>query len=191
MIILETSRLIIRNWQEDDRPFFHEINSDPVVMEFFPALRSREESDALMERLQKMISDDGFGFYALQDKANGETIGFTGLAKTNLEPFIPKDTLEIGWRLARRFWGQGYVTEAAQACLAHAFDTCHQDEVVAFAVHNNHRSIAVMHRLGMMHQPERDFDHPQVPESQPHLKRHVLFSVTRQQWLNQFGKIYN
>lgn len=187
-LIIETPRLLLRNWRESDREFFHEINSDPVVMEFFPALRSREESDALMDRVQTMISDDGFGFYALQEKATGDVIGFTGLMKTDLEPFMPKGVLEIGWRLAQRYWGKGYVSEAALASLKYAFDERGQDEVVSFAVHNNHRSTAVMKRLGMINNPACDFDHPKVPVSHPQLKRHVLYTINNKQWLNQHIK---
>ncbi|MBX8799337.1 GNAT family N-acetyltransferase [Ochrobactrum sp. MR28] len=186
--IIETPRLLLRNWQEDDRAFFHEINSDPEVMEFFPALRSREESDALMDRIVAMINDDSFGFYALQEKNTGDVVGFTGLMRTDLEPFMPKGVLEIGWRLARRYWGKGYVTEAALASLAYAFNERGQDEVVSFAVHNNHRSTSVMQRIGMVNDPKRDFDHPKVPDSHPQLKRHVLYTISKQQWLNQHGK---
>jgi RimJ/RimL family protein N-acetyltransferase len=186
--IIETPRLLLRNWQEDDRAFFHEINSDPEVMEFFPALRSREESDALMDRIVAMINDDSFGFYALQDKNTGDVVGFTGLMRTDLEPFMPKGVLEIGWRLAKRYWGKGYVTEAALASLAYAFNERGEDEVVSFAVHNNHRSTSVMQRIGMVNDPKRDFDHPKVPDSHPQLKRHVLYTISKQQWLNQHGK---
>lgn len=186
--IIETPRLLLRNWQETDRAFFHEINSDPAVMEFFPALRSREESDALMDRVVAMINDDSFGFYALQDKDTGDTVGFTGLMRTDLEPFMPKGVLEIGWRLAQRYWGKGYVTEAALASLAYAFDERAEDEVVSFAVHNNHRSISVMQRIGMVSNPQRAFDHPKVPDTHPQLKRHVLYTINKQQWLNQHGK---
>ncbi len=186
--IIETPRLLLRNWQEDDRAFFHEINSDPEVMEFFPALRSREESDALMDRIVAMINDDSFGFYALQDKNTGDVVGFTGLMRTDLEPFMPKGVLEIGWRLAKHYWGKGYVTEAALASLAYAFNERGQDEVVSFAVHNNHRSTSVMQRIGMVNDPKRDFDHPKVPDTHPQLKRHVLYTISKQQWLNQHGK---
>lgn len=186
--IIETPRLLLRNWQEEDRAFFHEINSDPEVMEFFPALRSREESDALMDRIVAMINDDSFGFYALQDKNTGDVVGFTGLMRTDLEPFMPKGVLEIGWRLAKRYWGKGYVTEAALASLAYAFNERGEDEVVSFAVHNNHRSTSVMQRIGMVNDPKRDFDHPKVPDTHPQLKRHVLYTISKQQWLNQHGK---
>lgn len=185
MIIIETPRLILRNWRDSDRAFFHEINSDPVVMEFFPALRSREESDALMDRVVAMINDDSFGFYALQDKNTGDAIGFTGLMRTDIEPFVPKGVLEIGWRLPQRHWGKGYVTEAAHACLDYAFNQREQEKVVSFAVHNNHRSSAVMERIGMVHHAENDFDHPKVPDSHPQLKRHVLYTLSKDQWLNQ------
>src|SRR5690606_27842167 len=107
-------------------------NCDPEVMAFFPALRSRAESDALMDKHHDLIADDGFGFYAMEERSSGEVLGFTGLAKTNIEPFIAKDTLEIGWRLARRFWGKGYVQEAAKAALAYAFVERNKDEVVSF-----------------------------------------------------------
>ena len=185
--IIETPRLLLRNWQEEDRAFFHEINSDPEVMEFFPALRNREESDALMDRIVAMINDDSFGFYALQDKDTGDVVGFTGLMRTDIPPFVPKGVLEIGWRLAQRYWGKGYVTEAALASLAYAFNERGQDEVVSFAVHNNHRSTSVMQRIGMVNDPKRDFDHPKVPDSHPQLKRHVLYTISKQQWLNQHG----
>ena len=95
---------------------------------------------------------------------------------------LPGGTIEIGWRLAPEFWGQGYVTEAAEAWLAYGFETLDLDEIVSFAVAENHRSIAVMKRLGMRADPEADFDHPTVPESHPHLKRHVLYRLSRADW---------
>lgn len=186
--IIETPRLILRNWYESDRPLFHEINSDPVVMEYFPMRRTRQEADSLMDKFERIITDNGFGFFALEDRASGEVLGFTGLLKTDLEPYIPRDTLEIGWRLPQRYWGKGYVSEAAQACLAHAFNVLDQREVVAFAVQDNHRSTAVMQRLGMTHNPQQDFDHPKVPDTHPQLKRHVLYRISKDQWLNQSRK---
>ncbi len=117
MIVLETTRLRIRNWLETDRPLFAEINADPKVMEFFPRQRSRQEADALMDEAERRISETGFGFFALALKDTDEPIGFLGLARTDLEPFLPNGTVEIGWRLAVRFWRRGYVTEASAAWL--------------------------------------------------------------------------
>lgn len=177
MIILETSRLIIRNWEDRDRDLFHIINSDEEVMRFFPFLRDRSQSDELFDRVQKMISETGLGFYALEEKESGQCIGFAGLARTDLEPHLPDGTVEIGWRLATPFWGKGYVAEAGKALIEYAFGTLGLSEVVSFAVHNNERSTAVMQRIGMTRDPASDFDHPRVPNETPHLKHHVVYRI--------------
>jgi RimJ/RimL family protein N-acetyltransferase len=182
MIILETNRLIIRNWRDADRDLFFEINSDETVMAFYPFRRSRSESDAFFDYLQTTIRETGLGFYALESKAGGATIGFCGLARTDLEPFIPRGTVEIGWRLAPRFWGKGLVSEAATALLRHGFETLNIPEIVSFAVHDNHRSTSVMQRIGLHRDSGGDFDHPRVPDDKPHLKGHVLFRLTAGQW---------
>ncbi|MDX3925195.1 MAG: GNAT family N-acetyltransferase [Shinella sp.] len=181
-MIATTERLILRNWDEPDRDLFYEINSDPEVMKFFPFRRSRAEADALFDKLRGLIADTGLGFYALALKHDGKPIGFCGLARTDLEPFLPNGTVEIGWRLARAHWGKGYVTEAASALLRYGFTSRNLDEIVSFAVADNHRSTAVMQRLGMKHDPARDFEHPRIPESHRHLRRHVLYAITRKQW---------
>ena len=95
---------------------------------------------------------------------------------------LSEDAIEIGWRLARPFWGQGYVTEAAQTLLAHAFEERGLLEIFSFAVASNERSIAVMQRIGLTQVPEGDFNHPRVPDSHPHLKRHVLYRMTAEQY---------
>ncbi len=183
MIIAETDRLIIRNWRETDRELVYEINSDEAVMEFFPFRRDRDEANVFFDRVHAMIAGTGLGFFALEEKASGETIGFCGLARVDhLEPHIPKGTLEIGWRLAARFWGKGFVTEAARALLAHAFEQLGAGEIVSFAVHDNARSTAVMERIGMRRVEGGDFDHPGVPDTHPHLKRHVLYRLTAAEW---------
>jgi RimJ/RimL family protein N-acetyltransferase len=180
MIILETERLIIRNWQERDRDLFFEINSDESVMQFFPFRRDRSDADAFFDWLQRLIAETGLGFYALELKATGETIGFCGLARTDLEPHIALDTVEIGWRLAQRYWGKGYISEAATALLHHGFETLKLDEIVSFAVHDNSRSTSVMRRIGMHR--AGDFNHPRVPESHLHLKQHALYRLTVSKW---------
>jgi RimJ/RimL family protein N-acetyltransferase len=174
---IETPRLVIRNWEGRDREVFHEINSDPIVMEFFPRRRNRQESDALMDLLVREISKDGYGFAALELKETGETIGFAGLSEPELEPLLPTGTIEIGWRLVHRHWGKGLASEAARALLDFGFGELGLGEIVAFAVENNHRSTAVMRRIGMRPDPARDFDHPRIPDDMPHLKRHVLYRI--------------
>jgi len=179
---MRTERLVLRNWEDRDRELFHRINSDERVMEFFPFRRDRAAADAKMDELRAMIEEDGFGFAAAEIAATGECIGFVGITGTDHLDFLPATVIEIGWRLAPEFWGKGYVTEAADAWLAHGFETLGLEEIVSFAVHDNHRSTAVMERLGMTADPTSDFDHPSIPDSHPHLKRHVFYRLTRHQW---------
>jgi RimJ/RimL family protein N-acetyltransferase len=173
--ILQTERLTLRNWRQDDRDLFREINRDPKVMEYFPMRRSHAECDELLDRLHAMITDTGYGFFALADRQSDEAMGFCGICRVSLPGILPEGAVEIGWRLATRYWGNGYVTEAARALLDFGFVERGLNEVYAFAVQANHRSIAVMERLGMQRLADRDFDHPAVPESHPHLKTHVLY----------------
>ncbi|AYG66623.1 MULTISPECIES: GNAT family N-acetyltransferase [unclassified Rhizobium] len=189
MFITETDRLIIRNWRETDRDLAYEINSDEAVMEFFPFRRNRAEADAFFDRVHAMISETGLGLYVLELKENGEAIGYCGLMRTDhLEPFVPAGTIEIGWRLVARHWGKGFVSEAARALLTHGFETLGLDQVVSFAVHNNVRSTAVMERIGMHRVEGGDFDHPNVPDTHPHLKRHVLYRLGAAEWRTQQAK---
>lgn len=185
MLPFETERLVVRNWRGGDRAVFHEINSDPRVMEFFPFRRDRTASDQMMDRLAARIDADGFGLTAIELRETGECLGFTGLAEPGLEPILPGDAVEIGWRLAHRHWGKGFVTEAARAWLRVGFEQMGLDEIVSFAVADNKRSTAVMERLGLRHDPSRDFLHPRVPDDQPRLKPHVLYAITREQWQAQ------
>jgi RimJ/RimL family protein N-acetyltransferase len=145
-------------------------------MHHFPAPATRRESDTLADRIEAQIEREGWGLWALEVRATGRFIGFTGLARPGFEaPFMP--AVEIGWRLAREAWGQGFASEAARAAAAFAFAELELDEIVSFTVAANERSRAVMRRLGMHHDPADDFDHPLV--EQPHLRRHVLYRLSR------------
>lgn len=182
MIRLETPRLVIRNWEDRDRDLFFRINSDEEVMRFFPFRRTRTEADAFLDGLRAGNAERGYGFAALEVKESGACAGFAGLYPSGPIPPRPEGATEIGWRLAPEFWGKGYVTEAGEAWLRFGFETLGLDEIVSFAVHDNHASVAVMRRLGMHHMPEGDFDHPKVPDTHPALKRHVFYTLARDEW---------
>ena len=176
---LQTERLLLRRWRPDDRTPFAALNADPEVMRHFPALATRRESDSIADRLDEHIEREGWGLWALEVRATGRFIGFTGLARPGFDaPFMP--AVEIGWRLERAAWGQGFATEAARAAAAFAFEGLRLDEIVSLTVPANERSLAVMRRLGMQHDPAGDFDHPLV--EQEHLRRHVLYRLTAAQW---------
>lgn len=182
MTPIRTARLILRNWREEDRALFHRINSDDRVMEFFPFRRDRAEADAKMDELRATIDREGYGFAAVEIAATGECAGFAGITGSDHIPSLPKGMVEIGWRLAPEFWGHGIATEAARGWLGFGFETLRLDEIVSFAVETNHRSTAVMKRLGMREEPALDFDHPRVPDSYPHLKRHAFYRLKREDW---------
>lgn len=182
MIIATTERLVIRNWEDRDRDLFYEINSDDMVMNFFPMRRSRTEADALFDVIRDKITRTGLGFPAVALRESGEVIGFTGLNDKYSADIKPEGTPEIGWRMAVRYWGKGYASEAARAMVDLAFNERNYDQVVAFAVANNHRSTAVMERIGMNRDFTGDFDHPSIPDTHPHLKRHVLYRLNRADW---------
>ena len=164
---LWTARLLLRRWREADRAPFAALNADPLVMEHFPAVLTRADSDALVERIEAHFDEHGYGLWAVE--ADGAFVGFTGLAWQVYEaPFTP--ALEVGWRLARSAWGRGWATEAATAALAVGLE--HVSSVVSTTALTNERSQRVMQRLGMRR--ELEFDHPRVPEGSP-LRPHVLY----------------
>jgi RimJ/RimL family protein N-acetyltransferase len=159
VIVLTTDRLLLRPWRDADREPFGAMSTDPEVMEFFPIPLTREESDAFVDRTEQGFAERGWGWFAIEERASGAFVGVSGLAPVRFEAhFTP--AIEIGWRLARSAWGKGFATEAARASVRFAFDELGLDEVVAFADAENARSLAVMRRLGMTHDPADDFDDP-------------------------------
>jgi RimJ/RimL family protein N-acetyltransferase len=180
---IRTARLVLRNWEERDRDFFHRINSDDRVMEFFDFRRDRAASDAFMDRLRDEIGRNGYGWTAAELTETGECIGFIGLHPVEVAGIADHDAFEVGWRLAPEFWGKGYATEGAGALLAASFTQLGLDEIISIAVRANTRSTAVMERLGMRRDPSADFDHPNVID--PKLKRHLLYRIGKDEWLRR------
>lgn len=167
----------MRRWTEEDSGPFFRMNSDPRVMEFLPKRLSRAESDLFMERIENHFQKHGFGLFAAELLADHSFIGFIGLSVPTFEAhFTP--CVEIGWRLAAERWGRGLATEGAREVLRHAFEDLKLDEIVSFTVPANVRSRSVMEKIGMMHNPADDFDHPSLPAGHA-LKRHVLYRVRK------------
>lgn len=179
-ILLNTPRLLLRPWKEADLALFAEMNRDPRVREFFPSLLKQEESDRMAHAYMSHIEIYGWGLWAVELKANGHFIGFIGLQHVDfVAPFTP--AVEIGWRLAHPYWGNGYATEGALEALNCAFLQIKLPQVVSFAVYNNQRSQQVMKKIGMHHRPEEDFEHPLLPQGHP-MRKHVLYRVSRDDW---------
>lgn len=175
--MIETERLILRRWRDADREPFAAMCADPEVMRHFPALLTRAESDAVVQRMVAHQAGHGFCFFALERKSDGAFLGFTGMMTLKPEnPLHPG--VEIGWRLAREAWGAGYASEAALAAIAHGFDSLGLKRIVSFTATENLRSQAVMQRIGMTRRADLDFDHPAVPEGH-RLRPHVVYAIER------------
>lgn len=196
-VCLPTDRLILRPWRETDKEFFAKLNADPVVMEFFPSMLTRVESDAMADRIQSGFHERGWGLWAVEvieqaassDVPVGQNerrdsnrrcipfIGYVGLSIPRFEAHFTPCT-EIGWRLDRAYWGHGYATEAAKAVCNFAFESLDLSEIVSFTATINLRSRRVMEKLGMTHLSAEDFDHPVLPAGH-RLCRHVLYRLRR------------
>ena len=156
------------------------MNADAAVMEYFPSTLSTAESAALIERAEAGFEADGYGLWSVELPGRADFIGFVGLSPVDLDvDFVP--AVEVGWRLARAFWGQGYASEAASAALAFGFERHALSEIVSFTARQNARSRAVMARLGMRHDRDGDFDHPLLPAGHS-LRAHVLYRIERTRW---------
>ncbi len=179
---LSTARLVLRRWHETDCAPFAALNADPLVMEYFPDRLTGAESDDLIAKIEAGFEMRGYGLWALEVRATGEFVGFTGLAVPSFSAhFTP--AIEVGWRLARSAWGQGYATEAGLAAIAFGFQETDLDEIVSFTTAANARSRAVMKRIGMTHDPADDFDHPELDELD-RLRSHVLYRISPRNWVH-------
>jgi len=153
---IETERLVLRGWRPSDRAPFAAMNADPEVVEHLVNPLTREESDALADRIEEHFAVHGYGLWAVEVPGRWPFVGFVGLLLQTFEAhFTP--AVEIGWRLARPAWGHGYATEAARATLADAFGRVGVREVLAYTASDNHRSQAVMQRLGLQRDERLDF----------------------------------
>lgn len=177
MVIIETDRLILRKWREEDLDPFSLINADARVMEYFPYRLTREEIQAFIERSNKQIDDHGYGLFACELKDAGIFLGCVGLAIPTFEAdFTP--CVDIGWRLAFDYWGRGYATQAAKAVLKFGFEAVGLNEILSWTVPENIRSRNVMERIGMKQDKASSFYHPRLPEGHP-LSLHLLYRISK------------
>ena len=177
---VRTDRLLLRDWRESDMAPFAAMNADPVVMEHFPGLMTREQSDGFARLVQGSIEERGWGLWAVEAPGEHDFIGFVGLSVPRFETaFTP--CVEVGWRLASGYWGNGYASEAARGALRYGFERAGLDEIVSFTIPANTRSIAVMRRIGMHNDPADDFAHPLLEPDSP-ISWHVLYRLRADEW---------
>lgn len=183
--MIRTDRLLLRRWGERDRAPFAAMNADPAVVEHLQGPMSRERSDDFVDRIEAHWEEHGWGLWAVEVPDAAPFIGYVGLWPAD---HVAAGMVEVGWRLAREAWGNGYATEGAREALRFGFTEVGLDEIVSFTVPQNVRSVAVMERIGLVRDRQGDFDHPRVdPVAYPHLVRHVLYRCSRDEWLRARG----
>ncbi|MBX9701509.1 MAG: GNAT family N-acetyltransferase [Acetobacteraceae bacterium] len=180
-MILDGPRLRLRPWHDADAPTFATMNADPGVMRHFAAPLTREESDRFLAALMAHEAEHGFCFWAMERHAEPGAIGLCGLMRV---PWGARFTpaVEIGWRVARAHWRQGFAEEAARLALAAGFGPLRLEEIVSFTVPANEPSWRLMAKLGMA--PDGDFGHPRLAPEHP-LHRHLLYRLGRAEWVRQ------
>ena len=177
---LRTERLLLRGWRDEDVEPFAALNADADVMAHFPARLTRHETEAMIERVVARWDKDGHGLWAVEVPGVAPFIGFIGLARQEF-PAAFTPCVEVGWRLARDHWGQGYAPEGGRECLRWGFDELGVDEVVSMTTETNHKSRRVMEKIGLTRDGADDFDYPGVPLTWPQ-RRHVLYRIDRPRW---------
>jgi len=180
---IETERLLLRSWKDEDLDPFAEMCADRDVMRYFPDVWPRERAALLISKSEAQLKTEGFFLSAVDVKATGEFIGFVGLNRPSYAKPLPFDPcVEIGWRLKRSVWGKGYASEAAVEWLRFGFETVGLEEIVSFTIPANVPSQRVMEKIGMVRDREGDFLHPTLPADHP-VAPHVLYRLKRADWL--------
>lgn len=181
-VYLETDRLLLRAWEDEDIVPFASLCADPEVMRYFPEILTREKSEELVSRCLEKQERDGFCMSPIETKDEGEFLGFVGLSRPAYARPLPFDPcIEIGWRLKKSSWGKGYASEAASAWLRFGFETIGLNEIVAFTIPANMPSRKVMERIGMKRDLGGDFLHPSLPADHP-IAPHVLYRFAASDW---------
>lgn len=176
--MIKTERLILRPWRDEDREPFFAMSRDPEVMAFLgPPAASRADSDPGVDRMMALQAERGHCFWAIERKDDGAFLGFCGL-KICTDPCPVEGDVEIGWRLRRDAWGQGYAREAAEASIEWGWANLDAPRIMAMTVAANRNSWGLMERLGMTRRPDLDFDHPRLAADSP-LRRHIVYMLDR------------
>ena len=183
--LFTSTRLGFRNWIETDIPKMIKISGNEEVMNFFPAVATPEQTTIFTRKLQDLFEEKGYCYFAVDELETGKFIGFIGFYFQDYESeFTP--AVDIGWRLHPDFWGKGYATEGAKACLDYGKDSLKLKKVISTAPQINKPSINVMKKIGM--KKKLEFIHPKVKENE-RLRNCVCYEIDFQKNPN-FDKSY-
>jgi RimJ/RimL family protein N-acetyltransferase len=168
---LETSRLLLRSWREEDLNAYDRICADPEVMRYLSGTMTRDHAAQQMERWMRHWEERGFGVWAAEEKVSDAFIGFIGLLYHEDWP-EGKHKTEVGWRLDRSFWGRGLATEGARASLQHGFEALGLERVISIIHPKNVASRRVAEKAGLTLRGEARFKGFDV----------IWYAIDRQQW---------
>lgn len=177
MKVIETDRLILRTWKNEDADEYYRINQDAKVIEFLKGSLTMQEVTDFISFMNKQFKEIGYTVWAAEEKLSGKLIGYIGLDPIKWKTPFGK-AVEVEWRLGSEYWGKGYATEGAKAALEYGFNHCGLTEIVSFAVPANVRSVRVMEKIGMTRDIHGDFAHPKLPPDHK-LSKHVLYRIKR------------
>ncbi|MBV1866311.1 MAG: GNAT family N-acetyltransferase [Marinosulfonomonas sp.] len=178
--MIQTTRLILRPFNEGDLAAFSKINADPEVMRYFPAPYDAGQTAEMLIRFADKQERFGYAFSAVERKSDGVLLGMAGLSRLeDGAPFAP--CTEIGWRLTPSVWGKGYASEAALAWISHGFTALGIDKIYSYTPRLNLPSEKVMRRIGMRRAEALDFDHPVIPDGDA-LKPMVVYRMGREEF---------
>jgi ribosomal-protein-alanine N-acetyltransferase len=151
--MLRTERLILDAWKSSDWTDFRPLAQDPDVMRYITggAPWSEEQIRGFVDRQVKLYAGRGFCRWRVLNAASGEFLGFCGAGYWRDEP-----DAEVGWWLARPYWGRGIATEAARCALRDVFERVGLERVISVAMEGNAASRRVMEKLGL--RPQREFE---------------------------------
>lgn len=174
--IFKSERLGFRDWITTDLEKLAEINADPEVMKFFPAVQSTVQTKAFIEKMSLQFKEKGFCYFAVDNLKTGDFIGFIGLSEQTFDAdFNP--CIDVGWRLKQAAWNNGFATEGAQRCLDYAFNALRLEKINAMAPKINLPSVNVMKKLGM--KEVLTFNHPLLTDH-ARLRECVLYEFLYQ-----------
>lgn len=178
---LETERLILRDWREDDWAEFFRHTNTPAVMEWLGGVLPPEKYQWMRDRLTGYTSDHGHTFWVVERKEDGghlsgELLGFCGIKRSN-QAGGPMGEHEIGWRLREDAWGKGYAHEAATASLRAGFEQFDAPHIIALTIDENVPSWRLMLKLGMERRKDLDFKSTEFGS-----EAIIGYSITREQW---------
>lgn len=182
--VIETARMLLRTEAPSDFDvWMAEINT-PQVREYLRGVETPERVRETFDKAAKSQREEGFSFWFLEDRANGQLLGCAGLKRADSERIQPelRDELEIGWLLRQEAWGMGLASEAARAAMAYAFAHCNAERVISLTSRSNIASWRIMEKLGMTYRPDCDFTDPDFPlRDNPT----IIHQITLETWENQ------